>query len=159
MAKQRHSRPRYALSEAGFCGGMVCHARSQVSLTHSSLSSRVCRIPAAMPSQYYPYLSRLSAIARSSRSKNSCMISRSSISFLLRVHGALTLYTDKTIAGMSTIMENFVFFPTPSRQCSYSIPYLPAYVKYGLPFRWLLRARQPTPEKESPLQQQMKDSP
>lgn len=124
MAKQRHSRPRYALSEAGFCGGMVCHARSQVSLTHSSLSSSVCRIPAAMPSQYFPYLSRLSAIARSSRSKNSCMISRSYISFLLRVHGALTLYADKTVAGMSTIMENFVFFSDalPAMLLQYTIP-------------------------------------
>ncbi|PWM35575.1 MAG: hypothetical protein DBX65_05175 [Oscillospiraceae bacterium] len=77
-----------------------------------------------MPSQYFPYLSRLSAIARSSRSKNSCMISRSSISFLLRVHGALTLYTDKTVAGMSTIMENFVFFSDalPAMLLQYTIP-------------------------------------
>jgi hypothetical protein len=40
------------------------------------------------------------------------------------VHGALTLYTDKTVAGMSTIMENFVFFSDafPAMLLQYTIP-------------------------------------
>ena len=40
------------------------------------------------------------------------------------MHGALTLYTDKTVAGMSTIMENFVFFSDalPAMLLQYTIP-------------------------------------
>lgn len=61
--------PKKTESFWGLFGGILFHALSHVSLTHSSLSSAECRILKATVLQYLPYLFRLSSIADSERLK------------------------------------------------------------------------------------------
>ena len=60
----RHIAAKYAESRAGRFGGMVFHAASHVSLTHSSPSRSSPTMFMETARQYAPYFSSLSLMAR-----------------------------------------------------------------------------------------------
>lgn len=65
----RVSLPRYVARFSGFCGGILFHAPTYASETHSLASSSLERIPFAIAWQYLPYFFCVSSIAVSERAK------------------------------------------------------------------------------------------
>ena len=66
-ARFRVMRPRYAPAYWGRLAGILFHAASQVSFSHSSASWALCRMLSAILRQYVPNLAAVSASACSSR--------------------------------------------------------------------------------------------
>ena len=75
----RVSLPRYVARFSGFCGGILFHAPTYASETHSLASSSQGRMPFAIAWQYLPYFFCVSSIAVSERAKNRSTIALSSI--------------------------------------------------------------------------------